>query len=1067
MIAIRGRARMAGKSSFSDAVDYVAREGAHSGHETPEAVWFEGVESLDTAGAEMEAMATAARSDANPLYHLIVSWNENEQPTYEQARDALKTQMRHLGFEGCQYIASLNNDGAGEKWHIHAAISRVAPGEARCRPIAQDIPAMQAACRESEVSQGWSRVASTAFGQGRSRAERDAEYYDKRRAFSSEMKQNIAPKIDAALNAVESPSKVDFDRICRENGVTYAVTDISGREGGRWEGRDTGQFCAASTIGKGYHEALNERLGGSLKPGDRLGSEFARPFVQRLKDAREEIGHVREGSSWSDVHEVFRRNGVAYEAGRNGMARVYDLDGPGRVNASAVDESWTQAHMTARFGAFESPNEVAARDMQRDIVRRAENLAVGAQLAKDPSPLIDRLTTHNSYFSAAQIDRVVSEKVIDADQRVEVANAIVERGVPVQDARGRTFLTTPAILREENGLARDAARLAARPMSRPIDREPGAHLDEQQREAYEYLTSSDTSLKVVTGVPGSGKTTLISDVATAYEASGYRVRGLAVANAAVDVLHRETGIDAQNTTAQIHAWNRDSERLESWDVVFIDEASMLGSEHGQRILQEASAAGAVVLALGDDKQFQAVTRGNALSLMQDAVGDRALDMAQTRRQVADWQREATHAVRRGDVTSALDAYRDHGAVHEFGTQEEARAALVGRWREYQEAGVECGIEVATNAERIAVAVAARAEWVDMQRISGPDTTVQTIDGPLPLAEGDKVVIRETVREAGVHNGSVCTVRAVEGSRLQLERSDGQSVSIDTRDVPGVQYAYASTEYREQGATRYAELQLVTPLIGQRSQTVAMTRHTHGYEAYYSREQVGSYQDLQELAARQSSKKNAIDLHFVDRRVEREADADRDVTSQPAADRKPGKSREAPPGTPPPEVEEEVTVPPPTPPPEVKEEVTVPTTPLDAARLALGKLSQALPKIIDAAAAGIEGNAPVDPRSASFARLMGHDVTSAIAGEKGRVRYVGETPDARLLRVLFERGDEGEGKSADSNWGYIEVPKDGLTQLDVGDHVSITNGEHGLGLDHHDRGRELDELERDIERDIGD
>jgi hypothetical protein len=39
--------------------------------------------------------------------------------------------------------------------------------------------------------------------------------------------------------------------------------------------------------------------------------------------------------------------------------------------------------------------------------------------------------------------------------------------------------------------------------------------------------------------------------------------------------------------------------------------------------------------------------------------------------------------------------------------------------------------------------------------------------------------------------------------LFVERRDGHTVPIDTRQFPGVQHGYAHTEYREQGSTRYA------------------------------------------------------------------------------------------------------------------------------------------------------------------------------------------------------------------------------------------------------------------------
>jgi hypothetical protein len=262
--------------------------------------------------------------------------------------------------------------------------------------------------------------------------------------------------------------------------------------------------------------------------------------------------------------------------------------------------------------------------------------------------------------------------------------------------------------------------------------------------------------------------------------------------------------------------------------------------------------------------------------MQRAVGDRSVDLEKTRRQSEGWQREATEAVRRGEIRVAIDAYRERGFVYESGSQDEARAALIDRWRAIESGGVECGIEAFTNRERIAINELAREQWRDMGRLAGADVRLETIDGNVPYAVGDRVIVRETIREAGLINGSVGIVRGIDDATLQIERRDGMVVPVDTREHPGVQHGYGSTEYREQGSTRYAELQLVTEHVNQRSLTVGMTRHTDNYGMFYSREAIGSYDDLVALGLRTRSKELASDYRELERAQTREADALREV-----------------------------------------------------------------------------------------------------------------------------------------------------------------------------------------------
>jgi hypothetical protein len=146
--------------------------------------------------------------------------------------------------------------------------------------------------------------------------------------------------------------------------------------------------------------------------------------------------------------------------------------------------------------------------------------------------------------------------------------------------------------------------------------------------------------------------------------------------------------------------------------------------------------------------------------------------------------------------------------------------------------------------------------------------LETLDGPTPYRAGDRVIIRETIRDAGLHNGSVATVKRVQGSVLFVERRDGQTVPIDTRQFPGVQHGYAHTEYREQGSTRYAELHLVDQHVNQRSLVVGMTRHTHRYGMHYSAEAVGSFENLVQFGERSRDKVSLADFAVRDLAEER-------------------------------------------------------------------------------------------------------------------------------------------------------------------------------------------------------
>jgi hypothetical protein len=586
MIANQGRERMIGTSDFRAAVAYIVREGPEyeRDHEPPLAVWCDGVASIKTAGLEMTATAAQSRAK-EPLFHLIVSWDERERPTYEQAREALDVQMRHLGLADLQYVAALQNDGVGGKYHIHAVINRVDPTTHVARDMWQSKERMQAACREVELEQGWRVVESPTRSQGRSRGARDMEYYTHRASFERRVREELGPALRERLEH-DGMSWASLHAFCREQGIRYEPVMRGERvAGARLTGTQRGEFARARDLGEDLtHPKLLERLGAFER--DRT-AEVRLPFVERCRAAAVEIERLRDGADgraaeapgWDRVHAAFERHGLEYQAIGTGV-RIADLDGPETVKPSAVDRELSMSAMRKNFGAFETTAQVRERAEARKVVRHAESLVVGARLIEDPSPVLERLTATRATFTLRDAERVIGEKVRDPEQRQAVLEAVVAHSVVLHDEYGRTRLTTEAVIEAEHTLDEAARGLAEEPRFIAITRDAGAHLDEQQRRAYEYAVAEDSRLKLVTGVPRTGKTTLIADVAAAYEEAGYRVRAVAIANTGVQVLEAETNLPARSIAKELHEWGQGRGQLGARDVLIVDEVSTLGSAQG-------------------------------------------------------------------------------------------------------------------------------------------------------------------------------------------------------------------------------------------------------------------------------------------------------------------------------------------------------------------------------------------------------------------------------------------------------------------------------------------------------
>lgn len=875
VIANRGTGRFAGGSSFADAIAYIRREGEEVG---PLAEWSRGVIGIESAAAEMTAVASQSQV-GDPLYHLIVSWSPGEVPAAPEARAAAEFTLERIGLGGAQYVATLHDDGQSGCVHLHVIANRVEPTSLRVQTTEDDFAKMRGAMRVLEREQGWREVLEHTRDRDAGPApvpvqQAGLNRYASRKAFREALKRDVEPPFRKLLERAET-TWADVHDLLRARGLEYErvtreAVDRAAREVGARivdaRSRITASLAALGTTHRQLVERLGEYIGG-LREQQERAIEAVRA---RAAAAAKVVATLEQAKGWDGVHRVMREHGLIYDKLWKFGARIWDAHSSASIGDTS-QPGLRLAELSKRFGPFIGSVESTKLEMAREATRLANDLATARNLIADPTPVLETLFAHSSTVSLREIERDLARRIAEPQQREEVRSKVLERVVGVaMEREGWTELrfTTRDVLGEERALRDAAAALArsqlpksverewsqpARPApSSPAEREHAVRLEAQQREAYEYATHVSSRLKVITGVPGAGKSTIVREIAQAYKESGYNVRTVAPTHAAVGVLRKDSELPSRTVSKEVYEWARGRDVPTQRDVIIVDEVSMVGTEHGRALLEGAQQGGATVIVLGDDKQFAPVARGDALAIMAECVPDR-VDLAITARQREPYQRAATQALRAGHIADGLKAYQEHGHLHECGTQSEARGAMVARWRLLRESGVEAGMTTYTNRERVAVNALARQAWRDMGNLASADVMLSTLDGAQRYARGDLVIVRANLPELGLNNGSRAEVVGLEDRTLVLRREDGVDVRFDTSAHPEVQHAYCVTEHREQGATRPAELQLFTPSVDRRSLVVGMTRHTHEYDGFYSREVFeGGFTDLVRMGERVQS-----------------------------------------------------------------------------------------------------------------------------------------------------------------------------------------------------------------------
>lgn len=191
---------------------------------------------------------------------------------------------------------------------------------------------------------------------------------------------------------------------------------------------------------------------------------------------------------------------------------------------------------------------------------------------------------------------------------------------------------------------------------------------EQHAAAREILTSKDR-VHHVQGVGGAGKSAMVGAIKSA---APLRVH-LAVAKTAIaaESLGRDAGISSMTVDKFLAGGGRG---IAPGGILYVDEASMLGTRAAQRIDRLASENHFRVVVIGDAKQLPAIEQGKPHALAA-ALGAGVSTLTTSRRHKTQSVQSAVAAAREGRVRAAIEAVdRVHARA-----QQELPGAVAHAW----------------------------------------------------------------------------------------------------------------------------------------------------------------------------------------------------------------------------------------------------------------------------------------------------------------------------------------------------------------------------------------------------
>lgn len=551
-------------------------------------------------------------------------------------------------------------------------------------------------------------------------------------------------------------------------------------------------FRAQLLVGSLYRAELAYQL------RQELGVEIERGAKGTFEIKGDYKGLVEE---WSKRREEIEK--AMKENGAQGAKRAEHFALKTREKKEAIDraELFVKWKEEAKARGFEYGSVIGQKDFREG--RGQKNLDSVF------SGIVEELTKDKAYFTEKDLMRKAAEfaPLCDATMRdvVEVSSRYLKRdAIHLRTNGEQKIYTTHEIDALEKQMLRQAREADARSFeahkSNPDYTIPKGLSDEQQQALY-HICETQGALKLVSGMAGTGKTTLLSSANEIWAAKGFDVQGAALAGVAAKGLEDGAKIPSKTVARLLVDIERAEQQgqaspLTAKTVLVVDEAGMIGTRQMARLLEAIEEEKAKLVLIGDEKQLQPIEHGAPFKAIGAIVG--RAELKEIRRQKEEWAREAVHLVVGGESEKALSTFAEKGLLEIKETKEQAINTLVSQWQSDQGDLKEKLILSTTRHGAKAL-----NELIQEQRKNAGELRGEALGvNGYQFFAGDRILFLTKSKSMNLENGDKGTVLTINhhSQTLGVVMDSGERKIIPISTYDNVQLGYAMTTHKAQGQT---------------------------------------------------------------------------------------------------------------------------------------------------------------------------------------------------------------------------------------------------------------------------